>query len=112
MGACHDRRVAQERDSERDVLTSLPRTRPVRRSAKRDAIKPRATATPPAASTPKSTAAAKPNTTAKAKPAPRAAAAKPLPVPHPGPGPGPCHRRDTPPPHATTPITSAPENSS
>jgi len=33
--ACHDAQVPERPDSEREVLTSLPRTRPVRRSAKR-----------------------------------------------------------------------------
>jgi hypothetical protein len=33
--ACHDARVAERQDSDRDVLTSLPRSRPVRRSSKR-----------------------------------------------------------------------------
>jgi hypothetical protein len=62
--ACHDARVPERPDSDREVLTSLPRSRPVRRSAKRgerpapgDAArasatpvaprKPRAGATPP-----------------------------------------------------------------
>ena len=50
-------------DQTPDVLTSLPRTRPQRRSAKRDAPK-------------KATAAAKPAAAAK-RPAPKRAAAKP-----------------------------------
>jgi hypothetical protein len=33
--ACHDARVAEHDDADRDVLTSLPRSRPVRRSSKR-----------------------------------------------------------------------------
>jgi len=33
--ACHHAHVAERQDSDREVLTSLPRSRPVRRSAKR-----------------------------------------------------------------------------
>jgi hypothetical protein len=35
QSACHDAHVPEPTDSEREVLTSLPRSRPVRRSTKR-----------------------------------------------------------------------------
>jgi hypothetical protein len=35
QSACHDAHVPEPKDSDREVLTSLPRSRPVRRSAKR-----------------------------------------------------------------------------
>lgn len=69
--------------SERDVLTSLPDTRPTRRSAKRPAVAGGSGATqaatkPKAAAKPKATATAKPKTTASPKAAAQAkAAAKP-----------------------------------
>ena len=56
-------------DSDRDVLSSLPRTRPQRRSAKRDATRAKA----PTATKPKPKAPAKPKPRAK----PKAAAGKP-----------------------------------
>jgi len=66
--------VADRQDSDREVLRSLPRSRPVRRSAKRDdppaAKGKRPTARPKAAAKPES-AAAKPQPTAKPKPAPK-----------------------------------------
>jgi hypothetical protein len=70
--ACHDAQVPERPDSDREVLTSLPRSRPVRRSAKRgdrpaagDAV--RASATPVA---PRKPRAPKPiDKTASAKPA-------------------------------------------
>jgi hypothetical protein len=37
QSACHDADVPERPDSDREVLTSLPRSRPVRRSAKRAA---------------------------------------------------------------------------
>jgi hypothetical protein len=78
-------------DSQREVLSSLPRTRPVRRSSKRDGAKPAAadpatsaknvTSAKKAAAKPKA-AAAKPKrkTTASAA-KPKAAVAKPKPKP-------------------------------
>ena len=54
-------------DGDREVLSSLPRTRPERRSAKRGAPAPKADPRPKA----------KP--AARAKPAPKAAAARPVP---------------------------------
>ena len=71
QSACHDAHVPERQDSDREVLTSLPRSRPVRRSAKR-AERP-ATATAARAS-------AKPVAPRKlgaTKAAPKAAAAKP-----------------------------------
>ena len=59
---------------EDDVLSNLPRTRPQRRSAKRDAPARTAKGTAPA---PKAKAAAKPRAAAAAKPKP-----KPKPVAH------------------------------
>jgi hypothetical protein len=88
QSACHHAHVADRQDSDREVLTSLPRSRPVRRSAKRGA-RPGA----PAAARPKATSAAadapkgrrpaakprataQPKTTARAtRPASRATAA-------------------------------------
>jgi hypothetical protein len=72
QSACHYPRVADRKDSDREVLTSLPRTRPVRRSAKRgesprsaNAAKPKATA---AAKTSKARAtAARPRATTQPK---------------------------------------------
>src|SRR4051794_4639275 len=71
-------------DVKPEVLTSLPRTRPQRRSAKRDAPKPRAKASttkPRAAAKPtaaaKPRAAAKPKATAKSRPIPPAGFATP-----------------------------------
>jgi hypothetical protein len=59
--------------ADRDVLTSLPRTRPTRRSAKRGAV---AGATEPAkaAAAPKAGSAAKPKAAAKPKPKAKAPA--------------------------------------
>jgi cell wall-associated NlpC family hydrolase len=63
--------VADRQDSDREVLTSLPRSRPVRRSAKR-AARPASAA----AAEPKAEAAASPGSKA-GKPSKAAAAAKP-----------------------------------
>jgi hypothetical protein len=63
-------------DDEREVLTSLPRTRPQRRSAKRDAAQAKAAARPAAkkaAPVAPRKARAKPPTAAKAAAAPKAA---------------------------------------
>ncbi len=71
--------MADRQDSDREVLTSLPRSRPVRRSAKRAARPEAAAAAAPKSATaakagrPASKAAAKPKATAK----PKAAAAPP-----------------------------------
>jgi hypothetical protein len=65
--ACHHGLVADRPDSDREVLTSLPRARPVRRSAKRTE-RPR---TPAAATKPKPKAASAATTEART---PRAAA--------------------------------------
>jgi hypothetical protein len=62
--------VADRQDSDREVLTSLPRSRPVRRSTKR-AARPDAAET----AAPKATTAARPR--AKAKPKAAATAPKP-----------------------------------
>jgi hypothetical protein len=87
QSACHHAHVADRQDSDREVLTSLPRSRPVRRSAKRGArpgapaaARPKA---PSAADAPqgrrpaaKPRATAQPKTTARAtRPASRATAA-------------------------------------
>jgi hypothetical protein len=80
--ACHHGPVADRPDSDREVLTSLPRTRPVRRSAKRAerprtaaaATKPKSKSTPAAAAdgpkarkpAAKPRAAAQPKATARA----------------------------------------------
>jgi hypothetical protein len=67
-------------DDKPDVLSSLPRTRPQRRSARRDSAatpKPKAAAKPK----PKPRAAAKPKATASAAPRKRAAAPRPKAVP-------------------------------
>jgi hypothetical protein len=67
-------------DPKPDVMSSLPRTRPQRRSAKRDAVrKPAAGAPKPAAakSAPKEAAAAKPRVRAVPKGIPRAGFAPP-----------------------------------
>jgi hypothetical protein len=67
--------VADQPDSDRDVLTSLPRTRPARRSAKRGGAKAAAaTASTPSPARakiakPKPKAKAKPRTTARTGPA-------------------------------------------
>jgi len=65
--------VADRQDSDREVLTSLPRTRPVRRSAKRG---DRADVKAGTASTPSRRAAATKPKAAKPAPKPRAAAVK------------------------------------
>jgi len=79
--------VAERRDSDREVLTSLPRTRPVRRSAKRgdrdDASNGTASATARRASAARPKTATK-ATNAKARPA-GTAAAKPKPARRPKP---------------------------
>jgi hypothetical protein len=89
--ACHHGPVADRPDSDREVLTSLPRTRPVRRSAKRaerprtaaaaTKSKPKATSTSAAAAdgpkarkpAAKPRAAAQPKTNARAATGPRSA---------------------------------------
>lgn len=76
-------RVVPDRDdSEREVMTSLPRTRPARRSAKRSdrssgAGSEAAAAGAKAKPKPRAAAAAKPPAAAAAKPAPKPRAAKP-----------------------------------
>jgi hypothetical protein len=67
QSACHHAHVANRQDSDREVLTSLPRTRPVRRSAKRGA---RPDGTSGATAAPRRAASAKPRTA-------KASAAKP-----------------------------------
>ncbi|MDQ1708961.1 MAG: hypothetical protein QOG49_346 [Frankiaceae bacterium] len=80
--------MADRQDSDREVLTSLPRSRPVRRSAKRGARPDAASAAKPKAGsaaagtakarTPRATA--KPKATATAKSAPKATARGPRPA--------------------------------
>ena len=74
QSACHDAHVPERPDSDREVLTSLPRSRPVRRSSKRGEQPAADGATRPSA---KPAASRKPRA---AKAAPKAAAAKP-PIP-------------------------------
>jgi hypothetical protein len=69
QSAWHYARVADRQDSDREVLTSLPRTRPVRRSAKRGESPRAAGATKPKPKTAASKGAAARTTAAK----PRAA---------------------------------------
>lgn len=99
--------MADRQDSDREVLRSLPRSRPVRRSAKRDdppaAKGKRPTARPKAAAKPES-AAAKPQPTAKPKPGAKAASkprttskAKPAPKSPGAPAAGAAPRRSVPP---------------
>jgi hypothetical protein len=77
QSAWHYAPVADRHDSDREVLTSLPRTRPVRRSAKRGESPRTASATKPkaaAAEAPKArTTAAKPRAAAQPKATARAA---------------------------------------
>ncbi|MEA2144257.1 MAG: hypothetical protein QOI64_2687 [Solirubrobacteraceae bacterium] len=77
QSACHDAYVPERKDSDREVLTSLPRSRPVRRSSKRGdrpatEAAGRATSRPVA---PRKPRAAKPAPAAPAKPAARKPAA-------------------------------------
>lgn len=58
--ACHDGRMADRQDSDREVLTSLPRSRPVRRSAKRGARPAPVDAATMTAASPRPAAAKKP----------------------------------------------------
>jgi len=79
--ACHDEQVPERQDPDREVLTSLPRSRPVRRSAKRGdrpaaGATARASAKPVAPRKPRATKAA-PAAAAKPAAAPRAAAKRP-----------------------------------
>jgi hypothetical protein len=60
QSACHHGRMADRQDSDREVLTSLPRSRPVRRSAKRDAPKATADAASTGSATPKPASSKKP----------------------------------------------------
>lgn len=102
QSACHDAHVPERPDSDREVLTSLPRSRPVRRSSKRGArpgadgedrpsAKPVAPRTPrtakaaavapaPAARAARSRAATKSTPKAAPKAAPEAAPAAEPPV--------------------------------
>jgi hypothetical protein len=79
QSACDDAHVPERQDPDREVLTSLPRSRPVRRSAKR-ADRPaadgaaRASAKPAAARRPRAAKAAPATTAAKPAAAPRASA--------------------------------------
>ena len=88
--ACHDARVPERQDPDREVLTSLPRSRPVRRSAKRG---DRPAAQGAARASTKPVAARKPR-------AVKAAAATPAAAPRatvkPAPKPAPAASRDTP----------------
>src|SRR5687768_8683918 len=84
QSACHDAHVPEPKDSDREVLTSLPRSRPVRRSSKRGdrpvaATTGRASAKPVAPRPPRDAKAAPATPAAK----PAAAAAKPPPPPEP-----------------------------
>ncbi len=76
QSACDDAHVPERKDSDREVLTSLPRSRPVRRSAKRGdrpavqgaaraSAKPVTPRTPPAAKPGAKAPTATPRTTAK-----------------------------------------------
>jgi hypothetical protein len=81
QSACHDAHVPERPDSDREVLTSLPRSRPVRRSSKRGDRPAPDHATRPSAKpvAPRKPRAAKP----PAKAAPTAAAAEEHPHPPP-----------------------------
>jgi len=81
--ACHHAHVPKRQDPDREVLASLPRSRPVRRSAKRAdrpatgaaaraSAKPVAPRKPRAAKAAPKTAAPKPAASKPAKPAPKA----------------------------------------
>jgi hypothetical protein len=74
QSAWHYAPVADRHDSDREVLTSLPRTRPVRRSAKRGDIPRSANATK---EKPKAAAAKAPKAAAPTAPKARTTAAKP-----------------------------------
>ena len=71
QSACHDAHVPERPDSDREVLTSLPRSRPVRRSSKRGE---RPSAARPSA---KPVAPRKPRAAKAAKPTPTPAAEAP-----------------------------------
>jgi hypothetical protein len=73
QSACHHAHVAERQDSDREVLTSLPRTRPVRRSAKRGDRPDTKTA---AKAPPRRAAAAKPRAAKATAAKPPAGAAK------------------------------------
>jgi hypothetical protein len=93
QSACHDAQVPERKDTEREVLTSLPRSRPVRRSAKRGdrpavqgvsgapakPVAPRKPRTAKPAG--KSAGAAKPTPRTAPRPAPTAEAARPRDTP-------------------------------
>jgi hypothetical protein len=107
--ACHDADVPERPDSDREVLTSLPRSRPVRRSAKR-ADRPasggaaHASAKPPAPRKPRATkAAAKPGAPAKPAAAGRAARPRATAKPNPAPTPPPVAERTPVPPQRKIP---------
>jgi hypothetical protein len=68
--------VTDQKDADREVLTSLPRSRPVRRSAKRGERAAAGGATAKAASAKPATGKAAPKKAAPAKAAPRKAAPK------------------------------------
>jgi hypothetical protein len=105
-----------EEPVERDVLSNLPRTRPQRRSAKRDGAATRRPAAPkrPAAK-PKATATARPRATdaaAKPKPEPRPAPAPKAASPPPRPSPEPTAPRSVEPPTRTDVLAGAAEAAS
>jgi hypothetical protein len=78
--ACHHAHVADRQDSDREVLTSLPRSRPVRRSAKRgDRPDPQNGAKATTAGAAKPTAARAAKATAGGTKPPAARTAKPKP---------------------------------
>lgn len=69
-------------DGDREVLSSLPRTRPERRSAKRGArgpAAPKVAAAAPKQAKPKAKARPKAKPAARSKPAPKAAPPRPVP---------------------------------
>jgi hypothetical protein len=77
QSACHDAHVPERQDPDREVLTSLPRSRPVRRSPKRgnrpaDEGAARASAEPVAPRTPRAPKAAPATTAAQPASAPTA----------------------------------------
>ncbi len=99
QSACHDAQVPERKDSDREVLTSLPRSRPVRRSAKRgDRPAPQGAARASA-----KRAAAKPADPSKPVAAPRAAA-------RPRPAPATAAPRDMPPRRVPAAGYAAPES--
>ena len=113
--------MADRQDSDREVLTSLPRSRPVRRSSKRAARPDVAAAAKPKSATaakgaakagkPAAKSAAKPKTTAKAKAATAAPKPRPQPVAAPAEEPAPARAgrppRKVPPAGYASPVSAA-----